>query len=349
MFKHSLPEPVKIAILHDGFSDASYSGMDADIQDTLDTVESIKQALSKRGHQVETREVTKKNVRSAVNVDCDICFNLVEDHGWTLAKKSIKLLMENDIPVVGYDSEDFSMGNNKAKIKKALVGFGLPTANFQIFTKNTQSSVLKLKFPVIVKPSREHAGIGISQASVVETPEALYERVNYILSNFSGEALVEEYIDGKEIHATVLGNGEVHVLPLTEIKYVGEFQKAWKIYSYEAKWDQNSWEYWNAPIESPANLTAEETEKINYYAKKAFVDFHAKDFIRLDFRVDRNGNPYILDVNINPSLKLDPLDATWASAQAMGWSYEDLIETIAGLAYRRAMIKKSESKEVSKS
>jgi D-alanine-D-alanine ligase len=346
MHKYSLPQPVKVAILHDGLSTVSDESFKADVQDTLDTVENIKQALSNRGHQVVTHEVTQGNIRKVVNVDCDVLFNLVEDHGWVLAHKTLKLLEKKGAPVVGSDLEGLINTNDKTRVKKAMMALGIPTPKFQIFKSPSVKLDSTLMFPLIVKPAREHAGTGISQESVVTSITELEKRLDYLRSRFPGEIIVEEYIDGREIHATVLGNGEVHVMPLAEIRYTGEFEKNWKIYSYEAKWDQNSWEYWNAPVDSPAKLDKKTEDRIVDLAKKSFRDLNARDYIRFDMRLTQSGQIYIVDVNTNPSLKLDPLDATWASAQALGWSYEDLIESIAGLAYHRNEKLKTKNQEL---
>jgi D-alanine-D-alanine ligase len=147
--------------------------------------------------------------------------------------------------------------------------------------------------------------------------------------------VVEEFIDGREIHATVLGNGRhVICLPLVELKFKGEFKQNWEIYTYEAKWVEESWEFWAVPVKL-AVLPARLEKRIEAMAVKAYRQLGCRDIARFDIRVDERDRLYIVDVNFNPSLRRDELDATWVAAKALDWSHGELIENVVAIAYKR--------------
>lgn len=326
---------MKAVILHNGLEKVSGYESVEDILDTLETVKDISQALNATGFEVASFEVNERNYKSVGEIGCDVVFNLVEDQGWVLSHKVARILEENRLPVVGADFKTLLLTDNKVRVKKLMVANDLPTPAFQVFRTGREKLSPALRFPMIVKPAREHAGLGISQDSVVSGERDLRKRLEYVLNGFKGEATAEEYIEGKEIHVSILGNEKLNVLPPTELVFEGEFNRAWKVYSYEAKWVKQSWEYWSVPNKCPADLSREQQEKITDICCRAYRVFGGRDYMRFDTRIDLQGKMYILDVNANPSLKRDPLDATFSSAVASGMSYEDLIEQVALVAHGR--------------
>ena len=135
---------------------------------------------------------------------------------------------------------------------------------------------------------------------------------------------------------TVLGNGRhLAVFPYAELEFKGEFADNWEVYTYEAKWVESSWEFWNVPVTAPARMGRKLDRRLERLVKKASRDLGVIDVVRFDIRVDQNERPFIVDVNYNPSLRRDDLDATWESVKCLGWSYADLIETVVAIAYKR--------------
>lgn len=134
-----------------------------------------------------------------------------------------------------------------------------------------------------------------------------------------------------------MGNGnQVTALPFCEIGFGGDFKDNWDVYTYEAKWDKKSWEYWDARVHAPAVMTRDLHEKIRKLTIKAYRAFGCRDVARMDVRVNEKDQPFIVDVNINPSLNYyDQQDATLASAYALDWTYDQFIETITAITYKR--------------
>jgi len=316
-----------------------YKGKNHDDEDTKLCAKGITEALRKRKHVVKKIAVSEKNWRRATKLPGDVVFNLVEDDTWSLYKRVGRRLEKLKRAQVGHDMLGFRYAISKACVKRKMTSEHISSAPYRIFNRRSKITAGVLTYPLIVKPSNQHAGIGISQASVVNTIEELKERVQYVFAHFPGEVVVEKYIKGREIHVTVLGNdGNAITLPYCEIGFGKKSKKKWNIYTYEAKWDKKSWEYWNAHIESPARISSALHEKIQDIATRAYQAFHCRDIARFDFRIDAKGIPYIIDVNMNPSLNYyDPEDATLASVYTLKWTYDQFIETIASTAYQRSL------------
>ncbi|MEK7154738.1 MAG: ATP-grasp domain-containing protein [Patescibacteria group bacterium] len=327
----SFDYPVSVAILY-------YGGTASDLQDTLEAVKGLQEALEERGHMVRTVQVTEKNWRKAVKIPGQVVFNLVEDETWELYIKVGVRLEEMGRAQMGHDLNCFRYITKKAWIKRKMKRQNISTPAFRIFNKRSKiSQVRGLEYPLIVKPSGQHAGIGISQDSVVIDQDELVARVKYLFKHFPGEVIAEEFIDGREIHVTVIGNGKKAVtLPYCEISFGGEFKDNWDVYTYEAKWEEKSWEFWSAKAHAPAKLKRKVDERIEKLVLKAYRAFACRDIARLDIRLDSKDRPYIVDINMNPSLNYyDDQDATIKSVEAMGWSYSEFIETLVAITYKR--------------
>lgn len=314
-----------------------YAGKNADDEDTLEGVKGIAEALTRLKYPVQKFRVTEKNWEQAVKIPADVVFNFVEDETWTLYEKVGRALEKVGRAQVGHDIECFAYAVNKVAIKKKLKLLHLPTPRFQIITKKTDLQNLHLHFPIILKPSHQHAGIGISQTSVVKNNSQLVSQIKFIQKQFPEELIAEEYIPGREIHVTIIGNGnQLIVLPLCEIGFLRKFKKNWSVYTYKAKWDKKSWEYWDARVSAPAKMPVSLTDKIKKIATNAYKGFHLRDIARFDVRVDTQGNPFIIDVNTNPSLNVyDTEDATIASVKAYHWTYDHFIKTLVGITFGR--------------
>lgn len=323
--------PISVAILY-------YGGEAEDLKDAVKSAQGLQEALEARGHMVRSMEVTPQNWLKAVKIPGDVVFNFVEDETWELYVKVGQRLEELGRAQVGHDMKCFMYATRKAWVKKRMERMGISTPGFRVFNRRSRISQIRgLDYPLIVKPSRQHAGIGISQDSIVIDQGELEERVKYLFENYAGEVVAEEFVDGREIHVTVVGNGNrVVALPYCEICFGGEFADNWNVYTYNAKWNEESWEYWGARIKCPTPVGKALDSKIERLALKAYRLFGCRDIARMDIRVDEKERPYIVDVNMNPSLNYyDQQDATVASVTALGWSYEQFIETVVAVAYKR--------------
>jgi D-alanine-D-alanine ligase len=316
-----------------------YCGGDAgDLQDTLNWVGCLKRTINDLGGEITVFEVTSQNWRRAVRLPGDVVFNLVEDDEYQLYMKVAKGLEDLGKCQVGIGNKGFQFITKKATIKRKLARLGIPTPSFRILNRRSNvEAIKKMEFPLIVKPSGQHAAVGITQDSVVIDKKELEERVQYLFKHHPGEVLAEEYVDGREMHVTVVGNGKhIAVLPIAEIAFRGEYADNWNVYTYDAKWEKSSWEYWDARVVCPTLISDKLKNRIEKLALKAFTEFGCCDVARFDIRIDDKDRPYLIDVNMSPSLNGDDEeDASVRSAKVLGWSYNQFLERVVKMAYIR--------------
>ena len=227
---------------------------------------------------------------------------------------------------------------NKYRTKLLLEAAGLPTAEFFLATRSPVPADHGLEFPLIVKPAFEDASGGIEPDSVVLDQDALAARVAHVLSEFGTPALVEEYIEGREIHAAILGNSPPEVLPLFEMEFDAAADDSdWRpqIISFRAKWDPYHKDFYSMDaVVPPRDLDPVVEGYIRDVAVSAFQAVRGRDYARIDMRVDPDGQPFILEVNPNPDL-VD--GAAYAMcARAGGRSYPETVAAIGDLAVARS-------------
>ena len=327
----SFDYPVSVAIL-------AYSSRGNDGDDTRETINAIVEALEERGHKVRVAEVKKNNWMKHLRTPGEVVFNMVEDESWELYYKIGKKLAQMGRAVVGMDSVSLLSSVDKARIMKKLKSAGVRVPNHKIFSKSEKiGSIRSLNYPLIVKPAGEHSGWGISQDSVVIDDNEMTERVKYLKEKFSGDVIVEEFIEGRELHATVIGNDKhLVVLPYIEVEFSGEFEDNWTVYSYEAKWEEQTWEYWDTKEKVVLKLGKDMDKKVQEAAKKAFRAAGCRDIARIDMRIDEKNRPYVVDVNASPSMNPLRQSPSVKSAEALGWTYQELVETLVVICYKRS-------------
>lgn len=329
--RYKIRYPISVAILY-------FVGDTGDMVDTLEGVKALTEALRERGHVVRTMEVNKKNWKKALAITGDVIFNMVEDREYVLYMKIAKALELLGRAQVGISAKGLKYAVHKSRIKRRLRSLGLKTPKYRIIKENQKDLKLKgMNYPLIIKPSGEHAGIGINQDSVVIDEQELNERVKYLQGIISGDIIAEEFIDGREIHITVLGNEDYLVaLPPAEITFGGEYEHNWNVYTFEAKWEKGTWEYADARVACPTMIDRKTKAKMEKLAYKAFAKLECRDIARFDMRLDDKGRAFIIDVNMSPSLNAyDDQDASIVSARAQRWGYEELIEKVVAITYKR--------------
>ncbi len=267
----------------------------------------------------------------------DIIFNLCESIGnESTHEMHVAGLYELlGVPYTGAPA--FVLGSclNKVRTKEILTAHGIRTPRFLI-VKNIgelQEESLSLKYPLIVKPSREDASTGIENGSIVEDFAALRKRARVIFNDYDQPALVEEYIQGRELNVAVIGNKRPIVFPISEIDFSGLPADYPKIVTYNAKWMQGTIEYTGTVGVCPAPLSADLEKKLKEIALKCYRVMGLRDYGRVDIRLDKNNVPYVLEVNPNPDLSDDAGFAR--SARAYGLSFEDTIAKIVEYALER--------------
>jgi len=235
------------------------------------------------------------------------------------------------LPFTGNDAKTLAICQDKHKAKAVLRTSGLPTAPAQIMLSPDQPA--DLKFPIIVKPNNEDASLGIYPESVVHDEEGFRRQVRRVLDNYRQPALVEPYIDGREFNVSVMENGTVVPLPVSEIDFSQMPKEAPKICSYEAKWFEDHPLYQKTPPICPAPVDDELRGKLQGMAVDAFRTMGCRDYARVDFRMDTKGRLFILEVNPNPDISLN---AGYARAlNAAGVAYAEFWKTMLTNAARR--------------
>ncbi len=266
----------------------------------------------------------------------DVIFNLVESvEGESLKEMFIAGIFElMNIPYTGCDAYSLGLCLNKHKAKMFLKAAGVNIPKWRFYTDPlTVISGNHLQFPVIVKPSREDASVGISEESVVHDEHNLKTRVEYMYENFKQPILVEEYIDGREINSGILGDQEKIALPLSEIDFSTLPSDLPKIVTYDGKWMTESI-YYNATVPvCPAPLRDDIAEQIKTISLSIAELFGCRDYCRVDLRLTKNNVPYILEVNPNPDISKDA--GFPRAAKSHGLSYEELLVTIINFALDR--------------
>lgn len=330
-----------------------YEGTDIDLDDVdgaidmseygvLDEVKSVERALAPLEHNTRIVPVAldiNKLIAELNENRPDIIFNLCESvDGDPAQEMNIAGLFELfKIPYTGSRAFSLGLALNKPLVKSLLQQNGIPTAKHFVTSSTANLHLNGHKFPMIVKPSREDASIGITNESVVTNEADLKRRIEYVLDEHKQPALVEEFIDGREINVSVVGNDELITFPISEIDFTGLPEDYPKIISYNSKWMYKTVEFANTKAVCPAqNLTKKEESAIIETAKKVYRLLGAADYARVDMRV-KDGVPYVLELNPNPDIASDvPEDTGFTrSAKAHGWEYSHLIQQIIGFSLKR--------------
>jgi D-alanine-D-alanine ligase len=302
----------------------------------LDAVTAVHQALLEIGHQVTRVPLAPplKSTRGKLSsLDVDLVFNLFEGFCGSPETEAIvpEALSELGIPFTGCPDTALRLALDKARGKVLLKAAGIPTPDFQLLNPQIMH-MFQLGYPCIVKPRSEDASHGLSEASVVTNSVSLGKQVQLISASYHGGALVEEFIDGREFNATVLGNSQGTVLPVSEIVYSLPSEKP-RVLTFTAKWEPDSLYFQGTRAVCPAEISADERESINQIALAAFRLLGCQGYARVDMRVDKDGQLNVIEVNPNPDISPDSGAARQAGAAAM--NYTQFIEKIVKLALEK--------------
>ena len=267
----------------------------------------------------------------------DLIFNLVESLGdQAIHEMHVAGIFEIlGIPYTG--SSPITLGTclNKARTKEILAHNGLPTAKFIVCKNINEIDVddFGMTFPLIVKPAKEDASVGIDNDSVVDSLTALKKRVRSVFQRFDQPAIVEEYIEGRELNVAVIGNGKPVVLPISEIDFSGLPAGYPKIVTYDAKWMNGSIEFAGTKGVCPAELAPAVEARVKDIALQAYHIMGCRDYARVDFRLTRNNKPYVLEVNPNPDISDDA--GFIRSSTTYGYTFNETIGKIVENALKR--------------
>ncbi len=304
-------------------------------KDYITTVYDVEKSLKKIGHKIGLYVVTENNYTKIKKLKTDFFFNLCYGVGElpNTEYKIPQILEKTNIPFSGGSSKAIFFGSDKLKSKKIFRKTNIPTPAYQIFKSVKSELKTKLSYPLIVKPLYTDGSIGIQNNSVVMNNSDLRKRVDFILKTYQQPALIEEYIDGREIRVTVLGNSKnIEIIPHSELVFGKRFdqKKLWKIDNFDAKNEIESMEYKNTWVSCPAKLDTRIKKKIEYYSKILWQKFEGSGIARLDIRLKDN-IPYFLEINFNPGIGKE--DAAVTAAINAGYTYSSFLQKIIKLGF----------------
>jgi D-alanine-D-alanine ligase len=312
------------------------NGSRADIEGTADDVTT---ALGRAGLVVDRLGIDRDLAGAMSAIAAfrpDVVFNLCESLSADARfEPLLPLLLEHaGVAYTGSPPLTLGLALHKHKAKGVLRAAGVPTPD-AVCLRTADVSAVTLPFPLIVKPSREDASTGISAQSVVHERADLERQVRAVLARYRQPALVERYIDGREIYVSMLGRrGGVDLLPLHEIDFSEMPAGRPRIVSFAAKWDESSVEYRGTKPVRCAGLAADVAARIATVAQAAWAAMELRDYGRLDIRLAGDGTPYVIDVN--PNCDLSESAGGFARAgRAAGLGYDEVIRRIVDLAFQR--------------
>ncbi len=307
----------------------------ADIDLTLHEVANLEKALNELGHPVTNVPVFNADLASCLksyDPDRHIVFNWCEEipgvpHSEALAAEALEDL---DFTYTGSTSEVLRFCWHKEKVKQLLEKARVPTPRWHIYDS------LDIDdwdcFPAIVKPSREHCSYGVTTDAVVTSPKELRDRIAYIIDAFRQPALVEDFIDGREFHVSLWGNGNVRMLPPAEMDFALFDDVRDRLCTYDSKFMPSSSHYVKIGLQLPAPLNDIEHQRLKKTSILAYKSIGCRDYARLDIRL-RDGIFYILDVNPNSDVSAEASMA--CAAEYMGYTHGEMISHIINLAAKR--------------
>lgn len=300
-------------------------------------IEAIGDALRELGHEpstlaVDGRPQTLTRVR---RTDADLFFNLVESYAGDDTKEmhfaAYLDLIEKRYTGAGPHGSFLAMDKSVAKM--IMRCHGLHTPDSAVVYKGRVEHAQDIRFPVIVKPAAEDASKGIDATSVVSSIKELFEKIDYVHHEFDSPALLEEYIEGREIYGAILGNHRPEALPLIELDLSKLPDGMPRIAGYEVKFDVTTEAYRKTKSAPAKDLDEEITERIQQTAVSAFRALKLRDYGRIDMRLAEDGRVYVLEANPNPWL--DPAAEFAMAAKESGRSYTATIGEIVEAAMKR--------------
>jgi len=299
--------------------------------------EEIFEALGKLGHEpfYQVLDGAEKTLVALARLDADLVFNLTESYAGddTMDMNIAAYLELLDCRYTGAGPHALYLAQDKALAKKIFAFHGIKTPYFATSYRGKLDHSHDISFPLIVKPTSEDGSIGIDTGSVVESIKELMERIHYIQEEFNSPALIEEYIEGREIYAAIIGNESPEVLPMVELDLSKLPKGTPKIAGKEVKWDKET-EAYKVTKSAPAEDLEESTiKRLSETALSVYQALKLRDYGRVDMRLTKKGEVFVIEANPNPWLA-STAEFVMAAKKA-GRSYTDLIREIVDLARAR--------------
>lgn len=265
-----------------------------------------------------------------------VVFNLLEEfQGQVVFDHHLVSYLELlGVPYTGCRPRGLVIARDKALSKKIALYHRIRAPGFAVFPSGRKAKrPARLSYPLIVKSLTEHASLGISQNSLVETDEELAKRVAFIHDRLATDAIVEEYIEGRELYVAVLGNRRLQALPVWELTFESLPASHAAIATERVKHDLKYQERWGIHQRPAADLPPALQQQLHHTSKRIYRALELDGYARIDFRLTADGRFYFLEGNPNPEIAESEEFAQ--SALAAGLSYPRLLERIVRLGLSR--------------
>ena len=294
--------------------------------------------LTAMGHEVQTLGVHDDLGdirRTATEWKPHIAFNLLEgfDDITIFDQNVVSHLELLKLSYTGCNPRGLLLARDKSLSKKLLAYHRIDVPEFEVFRAGRPIRRPKrLQFPLMVKSLTQEASIGISQASVVDSDEKLKERVAFIHESIGTAAIVEQYIEGREMYVGVLGNQVLQALPVWELFFTNMPEGSKRIATDRVKWSVKYQKKYGIDSGPAVELADGQAEKIQHLCKRTYRALELSGYARIDLRLDDTGNAWVLEANPNPQIARGEDFA--ASAEKVGLAYDAVLQRIINLGLR---------------
>jgi D-alanine-D-alanine ligase len=299
--------------------------------------EEIFEALGKLGYEPFYQVLDGKNqsLAAVARAEADLIFNLTESYAGD-DTKDMNIAAYLDLlgrAYTGAGPHALYLAQDKALAKKIFAFHGIKTPYFATSYRGKLDHSHDIEFPLIVKPTSEDGSIGIDASSVVNSVKELMEKIQYIQEEFDSPALIEEYIEGREIYASILGNENAEVLPLVELDLSKLPEGTPRIAGTDVKWEKETEAYKVTKAAPVDDLVEATVKRLSDTALAAYQALKLRDYGRIDMRLSKKGEVFVIEANPNPWLSTSA-EFVMAARKA-GRSYTQLIGEIVDLARAR--------------
>ena len=333
-----MKKQLKVLALFDAVAPTT---LDQDLSAELKTEDwkteaNVLKALGQLGHQVEhlsifdDLDLLRQKLQS---FQPDLIFNLADQfkNNRAFDQNIVSFLEMQGLPFTGCGSTGLTLCKHKGISKKILSYHRIHTPEFVTISRGKRiARPRRLKFPILVKPLKEEASLGISQASLVETDEQFKERVQFIHEKFNNDVIAEEYIEGRELYVSIIGNLRLQAFPIRELVFKEVPPDEPKIATYKAKWDEDYRKRWGLQNRFAEGLDPALVSRIEQTCKRIYRLLTIDGYARLDLRLTPKNEVYFIEANPNPILAEDEDFAQ--SALKANLPYPQLIDRIVRVA-----------------
>lgn len=308
----------------------------ADLKSALQEVEMLENSIREEGHAVRNVPLFDGDIKRTLydyNPSDYIILNWCESIPGIPHSESrvVKLLEIMNYTYTGSNPDVLETSWNKPKVKELLEKNNIPVPTWKVYNSTDEPNGWDC-FPAIVKPALEHGSLGVTTDAVVLNQDELHKRVKYVIEAFSEPAIVEDFIDGREFHVSLWGNGAIQILPPVEMDFSPFKDVHQRLCTFDSKFTPDSTHYKKIKTRILNDLSSAERNLLDETARKAYLSAGCRDYARLDIRM-RDGIFYVIDVNPNPDIGYETSMAE--AAESIGMGYGKMMSNIVGLAALR--------------